>query len=82
MNNVVRVECEVTCPKCGHSEWMTMEPDYSPYVYQCDRCLTVSVPTDGECCLFCSFGSSPCLPRQKTNNLINTMMANAMKPDG
>jgi len=81
MYDVVRVECEVTCPKCGHAEWMPMEADYSPYVYQCDRCLTVSVPSEGECCLFCAFGSSQCLPRQRCSHTLTTYLKEAFKQD-
>ena len=64
MFDVVRVECEVTCPCCGHVEWMPMEPDQSPFVLVCDQCRDVSAPPPGECCLFCAFGSCQCLPRQ------------------
>ena len=81
MFDVVRVECEVTCPKCGHAEWMPMESDYSPYVYQCDRCLTVSAPAGGECCLFCAFGSSQCLPRQKASAAFASLITRAFKVD-
>ncbi len=65
MYDVVRVECEVTCPECGNREWVTMEPDHSPYVLVCDQCLNTTAPTNGECCMFCAYGTSQCLPRQK-----------------
>jgi hypothetical protein len=67
MFDVVRVECEVTCPCCGHVEWMQMEPDQSPFALVCDQCRDVSAPPSGECCLFCAFGSCQCLPRQRTS---------------
>ena len=61
MNGVVKIECEVTCPICSRSRWMTMTTGIQSYFYHCDVCFNLIMPKYGECCIFCSYGSAKCV---------------------
>ncbi|MGQ0383208.1 MAG: GDCCVxC domain-containing (seleno)protein, partial [Gammaproteobacteria bacterium] len=49
---------------CGHSSAEIMPTDACVYFYECDRCGGMLSPKAGDCCVFCSYGSVPCPPRQ------------------
>jgi hypothetical protein len=54
----------ITCPHCGHAESETMPTDACQFLYDCKGCGVLLRPKPGDCCVFCSYGSSPCPPRQ------------------
>jgi hypothetical protein len=56
--------CELTCPNCGARHRETMPCDACIYFYECTDCGTVLRPKPGDCCVFCSYGSVPCPPKQ------------------
>jgi hypothetical protein len=56
--------CELTCPNCGAGHRETMPYDACIYFYECTDCGTVLRPKPGDCCVFCSYGSVPCPPKQ------------------
>ncbi|WMC12201.1 GDCCVxC domain-containing (seleno)protein [Oceanimonas pelagia] len=56
---------EVTCPKCGHRETETMPEDACQYFYECKNCKAMLKPRHGDCCVFCSYGDTPCPPVQR-----------------
>jgi hypothetical protein len=58
------VESTLTCPACGHREQELMATDACQYLYQCPHCGTLLKPKPGDCCVFCSYGSVPCPPKQ------------------
>jgi len=53
-----------TCPHCGHEKNETMPTNACVHVYECTGCGAVLRPKPGDCCVFCSYGSSRCPPRQ------------------
>lgn len=55
---------EVTCPYCGHKKEEIMPVDACSYFYECTHCKKVIKPKDGDCCVFCSYGTVPCPPIQ------------------
>ncbi len=55
---------EITCPACGHKEVETMPEDACQYFYECKHCKTLLKPQPGDCCVFCSYGDTPCPPVQ------------------
>lgn len=59
-------ESEITCPKCGHRKEETMPRDACQYFYECENCGELLKPTNGDCCVYCSYGSVPCPPEQET----------------
>ena len=65
MNAAVRADlfCELTCPACGHVAVETMPTNACVYFYDCKGCSTVLRPKAGDCCVFCSYGSTCCPPR-------------------
>ncbi|MDP2226092.1 MAG: GDCCVxC domain-containing (seleno)protein [Moraxellaceae bacterium] len=54
----------LTCPHCGFAKQETMPTDACQYFYECSNCKVLLRPHPSDCCVFCSFGSVPCPPRQ------------------
>jgi len=54
----------LTCPHCGHKKTETMPTNACVHFYECSACRTILRPKPGDCCIFCSYGSSRCPPRQ------------------
>lgn len=54
----------VTCPSCGHCVEETMPTNACLFFYDCPRCNARLKPKPGDCCVFCSYGSTPCPPMQ------------------
>jgi hypothetical protein len=60
----VILQSTITCPHCGMSREETMPEDACWYFYECSGCHAVLRPKQGDCCVFCSFGTMPCPPIQ------------------
>ncbi len=54
----------LTCPHCGHQHTERMPTDACLYFWNCPSCGALLRPKPGDCCVFCSYGSAPCPPRQ------------------
>lgn len=54
----------VTCPQCGFAREETMPLDACQHFYTCASCGARLTPKEGDCCVFCSYGSVPCPPKQ------------------
>ena len=54
----------ITCPNCGHQSVETMPINACQFFYDCKGCRKVLGPTEGDCCVFCSYGDVPCPPIQ------------------
>jgi hypothetical protein len=39
-----------------------MPEDSCQFFYECENCKTILKPLEGDCCVFCSYGSVPCPP--------------------
>jgi len=59
------LDSEITCPVCGHKEMERMPEDSCQFFYQCKQCGEVLRPKEGDCCVFCSYGSVACPPVQQ-----------------
>lgn len=55
---------ELRCPHCGHAESLTMPTDACMFFHECASCRMLIRPMEGDCCVFCSFGSVACPPKQ------------------
>lgn len=55
----------ITCPQCGHQRAEEMPVNACLYFYECTACHALLKPKPGECCVFCSYGSVACPPRQQ-----------------
>ena len=62
---------EITCPECGHIEREMMPTNCCLYYYECRGCNVLLKPQSGDCCVFCSYGTVSCPPKQKVDNLTN-----------
>lgn len=64
----VELQSTIICPKCGHKKTEIMPTDACVYFYECDNCKTRIKPLQGDCCVYCSYGSVKCPPIQSGEN--------------
>lgn len=57
-------ESVLTCPHCGYQTRETMPTAACQFFFECSQCGTVIRPKQGDCCVFCSYGSVMCPPMQ------------------
>lgn len=58
------LQSTLTCPECGFASSETMPTDACQYYHECQACGLLLKPLEGDCCVFCSYGSVPCPPVQ------------------
>ena len=58
------LEATLTCPFYGHRQAEAMPTDACLHFYECAACRKMLKPKAGDCCVFCSYGSAKCPPRQ------------------
>lgn len=63
----ISVHSAITCPDCGHRKVEIMPTDACLFFYECEKCKTLLKPLQGDCCVFCSYGSEKCPPVQAKN---------------
>ena len=54
----------ITCPNCGCEKQETMPVDACTWIWECPQCKAEINPKQGDCCVFCSYGTIPCPPMQ------------------
>lgn len=64
MRPEIILQSEITCPRCGHRQIESMPTDACQFFYECGSCKALLRPKAGDCCVFCSYGSVPCPPKQ------------------
>jgi hypothetical protein len=64
----VELKSTLTCPKCGHKKYEIMPTDACTFFYECENCKTRLKPLEGDCCVYCSYGSVKCPPIQAGEN--------------
>ncbi|MEO6869978.1 MAG: GDCCVxC domain-containing (seleno)protein [Ginsengibacter sp.] len=64
MENTLTLQSTITCPNCGYQKEDTMPTDACQYFYKCTNCETILKPKQGDCCVFCSYGTEKCPPIQ------------------
>ncbi|MFA6163222.1 MAG: GDCCVxC domain-containing (seleno)protein [Methylobacter sp.] len=71
------IKCEIAqpildsvlkCPECGFEKQERMPTDSCIYFYQCTNCQALLKPKQGDCCVFCSYGTVACPPKQSTHD--------------
>lgn len=60
----MELQSMITCPVCGHKKQEMMPTDACLYFYECEDCKTRLKPQEGDCCVFCSYGTVKCPPVQ------------------
>lgn len=63
---MMELRSTLTCPHCGQQSTETMPTDACQFFYDCKGCGTLLRPKEGDCCVFCSYGSVPCPPIQES----------------
>ncbi|HEX9665337.1 MAG TPA: GDCCVxC domain-containing (seleno)protein [Thermodesulfobacteriota bacterium] len=61
----MELQAVIRCPECGFEKEATMPVDACQFFYECTNCKTVLKPRPGDCCVFCSYGSLKCPPKQE-----------------
>ena len=54
----------LSCPQCGHAKTESMPTDACQFFDECEQCKAMLRPKQGDCCVFCSYGSVQCPPVQ------------------
>jgi len=67
-SNKVQLQSIITCPECGHQKEETMPTNACQFFYECENCKKVLKPNQGDCCVYCSFGTVACPPIQLNEN--------------
>ncbi len=60
----VQLQSTITCPECGYQKQETMPTDSCQILYRCVNCEATLRPKAGDCCVFCSYGTAQCPPKQ------------------
>ncbi|HEX2787548.1 MAG TPA: GDCCVxC domain-containing (seleno)protein [Ignavibacteria bacterium] len=66
MNKII-LKSLITCPHCAYSKEEIMQQHSCLYFYVCEKCNTFVKPKEGDCCIFCSYGTVKCPPMQNNN---------------
>lgn len=60
----IEFRSRITCPECQHSTTESMPDNACQWFYECTGCGALLKPKQGDCCVYCSFGTVPCPPIQ------------------
>lgn len=66
VNKSIDFQSVIKCPMCNFEKSEKMLADACQYFYKCSSCDTLLKPKQGDCCVFCSYGSMKC-PSQQQN---------------
>ena len=55
----------INCPQCGFEKEEIMPTDACLFFYECTNCRALIRPEPGDCCVFCSYGTKKCPPKQQ-----------------
>jgi len=58
------LESTLTCPGCCARSPEQMPTDACLFFWSCPACGLRVKPRQGDCCVFCSYGSIACPPKQ------------------
>ncbi|MBF4491551.1 MerC domain-containing protein [Flavobacterium sp. MR2016-29] len=64
----VELASTITCPQCGYTSEEIMPIDACAFFYECSNCKTRLRPKQGDCCVYCSYGTVKCPPIQIGDN--------------
>lgn len=68
MGKTVELQSTLICPDCGHKKSEIMPTDACVYFYECEKCKAQLKPLQGDCCVYCSYGTVKCPPVQAGEN--------------
>lgn len=59
-NKTVELKSTLTCPECGYKKEEIMPTNACEFFYQCENCKKRLRPLEGDCCVYCSYGTVKC----------------------
>ncbi len=62
--STMKLESTIKCPGCNHQETETMPTNACQFFYDCKGCGVVLRPKEGDCCVYCTYGTEVCPPMQ------------------
>ena len=65
MNDNIVYRTHLTCPVCGFRQELEIPADYCLFFHRCANCNMQIRPAPGDCCVFCSYGDTLCIPKQQ-----------------
>ncbi|WP_109764565.1 GDCCVxC domain-containing (seleno)protein [Pleionea mediterranea] len=69
--NSINLNSTITCPLCKHQKEEHMPTNACQWFYQCEGCGELLKPLKGDCCVFCSYGTTKCPPIQLGDSCCN-----------
>lgn len=64
----IELQSVLTCPECGTTHLESMPTEYCQFFYRCSSCGETIRPKEGDCCVYCSYGSVRCPSMQAPNS--------------
>lgn len=64
-SSLASLQSKITCPECGYSKMETMPTDICLIKYTCEKCKAELHPKNGDCCVFCSYGTHKCPSKEE-----------------
>ena len=61
---LVELKSTLICLNCGYKKDEIMLTDACQFFYECENCKVILKPKQGDCCVFCSYGTVKCPPIQ------------------
>lgn len=61
----ISMQSDITCPHCGHTKTEILPTDVCLLKYTCEKCKATLLTKDGDCCVFCSYGTHKCPSKQE-----------------
>lgn len=55
---------DITCPSCGFTKNERLPTEVCLIKYTCQKCSKDIFPKEGDCCVFCSYGTVKCPSKQ------------------
>ena len=74
----IELKSTITCPNCGHQKEEEMPTNACQYFYECESCKTRLKPLQGDCCVYCSYGTVKCPPIQQNKSCCNWRTKNGL----
>ncbi len=65
MSKSFKLKSVIKCPVCKYKKELPVPSNSCLFVYECEECNARLTPKNGDCCVFCSYGSVSCPESQK-----------------
>jgi hypothetical protein len=61
----ILLDSVLTCPHCGFQKEERMPVESCQFFYACTSCGRIVGPKAGDCCAYCSYGTTRCPSQQQ-----------------